>query len=339
MNQRKQELEHNELADAIGDQLEKIKPYVAKIGIAIAILAAASIGFYWWMSTVSAGKAESWAAKIFASQVVDVERDPKALESVWKQHEPPASFWAMLDAGYFEMAEGNDAYIKDNSSARTQLKSAKEKFQQILEDADSKYVQLRLKARYLLAYAHESLGEFDDAKSEYQAVLDADDNDSLSELAQMGLDRVTDPKAVEMFEKYVSWEPSVAPADVPNVQRPDISFPDQLLDSVGAQPGGGGAFDPNKSDNNNGNSNAGGDENSNKENSGNTPPTELNPPVKQEGSGEGNQSDKSQGESGSGQGQESEKKDDSSSGSGEGEKSGESSGGTELNPPKKDENQ
>lgn len=333
MNQRKQELEHNELADAIGEQLEKIKPYIAKIGIAIAILAAATIGIYWWRSSANAGLSESWAAKIFASQVVEMERDPKPLETVWKTHEPPASFWAMLDAGYFELASGNDSYIKDNSSARTQLKSAKKKFEQILKEADSKHADLRLKARYLLAYTHESLGEFKDAKKEYKAVIDSEYNQAFKELAEQGLSRVNDPKTIEMFDKYVNWTPPVAPPA--NLQRPDISFPEDIFGAVGTNPGGDGAFNPGQGQENNGENNNAEGGNADKEKPDSNPPTDLNPPVKKDDTGGEGQ----QGQTENNSGENEEKKDDNAAkGDGQSENSDGSNGGSGSNPPENDDN-
>jgi predicted negative regulator of RcsB-dependent stress response len=322
MNQRKQELEHNELADALGDQIERVKPYVLKIGIALAVIAVITIGVYWFMSSLNRKQVDSWAAKIFATQVVDTDRQAQRLESVWKNHEPPASFWALLDAGYYEMLEGNDSYIQDNAKARSQLKSAKEKFEQILEDADSDLTMLRNKAAYLLAYAHESLGEFADAEKKYREFLDMAEDSPMKELGELGLARVTDPKSKEMFNQYVNWKAKVAPADPVISSRPDISFPESMLEIPGDQTGGGGQFDPNKSGN---------DPNS-------KPPTQLNPPVKKD---DGQNVGGNEGQN-TGGNEDKDKSKDQTSGQGSGDQSGkgDSNGGSTegpgLNPPKSD---
>ena len=48
MNQKKQQLQHNELADWLEVRIEELKPYASHIGIGVlVVVAVVGVGVYW----------------------------------------------------------------------------------------------------------------------------------------------------------------------------------------------------------------------------------------------------------------------------------------------------
>jgi tetratricopeptide (TPR) repeat protein len=92
-----------------------------------------------------------------------------------------------------------------------------------------------VRSTFSLAYAHESLGEFEEARKLYQQLVEQAPDSAFGQAAQRGLHRCTDPSFAIVYDRFKEWEDpfAVAPGETPS-EKPDISFPE--IPETGDQP-------------------------------------------------------------------------------------------------------
>lgn len=138
-----------------------------------------------------------------------------------------ATNWALLVAGDYELNRGLSQCATDREGAMKLIQRAKESFQSIVDSPSAaKTTMQQRRSLYSLAYTNESLGEFDAAKALYQQLLEEAPGSIFETSAKRGLQRVTDPDFVKLYQQFASYEPATeeAPgAAVPDA--PDIDFP------------------------------------------------------------------------------------------------------------------
>lgn len=122
-------------------------------------------------------------------------------------------------AGMTELNAALEKMVRDGDKARTEIKSAMERFKQVV---DYPYANdlLRQQAKYALAFSHEALGEFDAALKYYQE-LAAVESSPLVRLSKDGVLRCQDLGIRAFQEKFATWKPSESgPApDLQNLQN------------------------------------------------------------------------------------------------------------------------
>lgn len=140
--------------------------------------------------------------------------------------------WAMLVAGDYELNRGLSQYASDREGAMKLIKRAKESFQSIVDSPSSaKTTMQQRRSLYSLAYAHESLGEFSEAKTLYQRVLDESPDSIFADSAKNGLERSGNPDYEKLYREFASFKPAmeeapgVAVPDAPVIDFPKIDLP------------------------------------------------------------------------------------------------------------------
>jgi len=122
-------------------------------------------------------------------------------------------------AGMTELNAALEKMVRDGDKARTEVKSAMERFKQVV---DYPYANdlLRQQAKYALAFSHETLGEFDAALKLYQELAGIEGS-PLVRLSKDGVLRCQDENIRSFQEKFVAWKPSDSgPApDLQNLQN------------------------------------------------------------------------------------------------------------------------
>ncbi len=135
--------------------------------------------------------------------------------------------WAMLVAGDYELNRGLSQYASDREGAMKLIKRAKESFQSVVDSPSSaKTTMQERRSLFSLAYAHESLGEFAEAKALYQRVLDESPDSIFASSANDGLERSSNPDFEKLYREFASFKPAMEEA--PGVAVPDapvIDFP------------------------------------------------------------------------------------------------------------------
>ena len=143
-----------------------------------------------------------------------------------------ATNWAMLVAGDYELNRGLSQYASDREGAMRLIKRAKKSFEEVVDSpSTAKTTMQQRRSIFSLAYASESLGEFDEAKSLYQRVLDEAPNSIFTESAKRGLERANDPDFKKLYTEFAEYKPAMEEApgaavpDAPDIEFPAIDLP------------------------------------------------------------------------------------------------------------------
>jgi hypothetical protein len=200
--ERRHELQTNELADWIGVHTEKVKPYMKTI-IGVTVLVIAGLFAIAMMRGQRQGRSQAaWTEYFAAAEMGDLE-GLREIASRYQGTEGAA--WAMQTVGDIEAASAaRDLYVNKNDG-REGLLLAKEAYTEAI--SASQESMLLQRAHMGLAQVYESMGEFDQADTEYQLVADTWPD---SAIAKEALDRMrflTDPSTVEFSQWFANQEP------------------------------------------------------------------------------------------------------------------------------------
>lgn len=232
---RRHELQTNQLADWLGNQIETIKPYSQAI-VGGAILVVLVIGFI----VIQAGEHQKKKMAVWTSYldtVTEIEGPtPEDLtELADKNPDTPVGLLAMHAAGDRYLSEGiNELYV-DRKTAMKMLESAEQAFEKVLKQRDLDPL-LRSRARYGLAMSLESQGRLDEAKGEFTKVAESNPNNAIGRLAQSSVRRLENPEIKEFYDRFKDYKRPTSSsteatqldplADFPDLpDRPDLSFP------------------------------------------------------------------------------------------------------------------
>ncbi len=144
-----------------------------------------------------------------------------------------ATNWAMVVAGDYELNRGLRQFASDREEARRLIERAKETFQGIVDSpSTAKTTMQQRRSLYSLAYANESLGNFDAAKTLYQRVLDDAPDSIFVDSATRGLARASNPEFKKLYDDFASYKPAsedapgVAVPEAPVIDFPEIDLPE-----------------------------------------------------------------------------------------------------------------
>ena len=137
---------------------------------------------------------------------------------------PISSRWALLIAGDMNLREGLSSIGEDREGAIRKLDEAKRLYQQVVESKFIKTPMLQRRALFGLAYAMESLGEFDEAGKYYSQLIEEDSE--LADVAKRGLARTQDGELRAFFEVFTKTPTFEAPLLLPT--RPNSDFLEPL---------------------------------------------------------------------------------------------------------------
>jgi tetratricopeptide (TPR) repeat protein len=223
MNQHTHELEKNELVEWSKKKLEPLFPH-ARTGLILLIGVVALIfGLTYYFQLQSQIRAEKWRQLHSAIYSMNDMQNASGLELV-KEESPdtPTSHAAMLIAGDAYLKLGLQKMINDRAIALKELKKAKESLTSIIESKSKPSELIETRALYALAYACESLGEFDEAKTHYTSLTEKYKDSAFAKQANRGLERLADPRVRQVYDQFKTV--AVAPGTA-LPKRPDISFP------------------------------------------------------------------------------------------------------------------
>ena len=242
--------EEQEEVVTYGDRiLNAVSPYISTIAFALVagFLGFAIIAFL--LRSSADKKAMEWRELNNATNIALRSGDI----SGWKQvadayPDTKAGLWANQMAGDQQLRMGLEQLTYNKESGKGMIEKAKEYFQTVVDAPDtSKTPMLNQSSHFALAYAKESLGEFEEAKTIYEKLLEEAPDSAFASHAQRGLARTGNSDYAEMYSKFDNWQEEEV-GDAPGVKvpsRPSIGFPE-----IGETPpveksptvGGGGNF-------------------------------------------------------------------------------------------------
>jgi hypothetical protein len=229
--ERRHELATNELADWLGDTIERVKPYSTAITgtvLACALLA----GAYVYYTRTSASKIEAGWSQYF--DALD-EGNPEALRGVADEYATtPAGHWSRLSLADSMLAKGVQQLFEDRDAAEESLKEAVAGYTEVIKQAPRESL-LAERATFGLAEAFESLGELSQAREQYNAVLEHWKQGAFTGQAEKRLADLDRDSTQEFYDWFANQHPkpkreSGGPDLKPRFGKDDLDVDNPLFD-------------------------------------------------------------------------------------------------------------
>lgn len=211
-SERRHELQHNVLADWIGQILDKLKPYSMAI-LGLALLVMLGISVYAWQTKFSAAtSAKAWGDFHLAF----TSGEPSDLDDVAEKHPgTDVAHWAAVVAADVYLNQGCQELFSNKASASQELRKAVEHYKRVLQE--SRVSALRERATFGLARAYEALagtrqseGELENAKKNYGEVVKTWPGGAYAAVATQRLEDLQRQDIKKFYDDFAAWEPKPA---------------------------------------------------------------------------------------------------------------------------------
>lgn len=212
--ERRHELQKNQLADALGSEIDYLRPYyktivavliaVAAIGATIAVIA----------NQRSSNNAAAWGS--FYDVVGDGNSDkmPAKFESVAKAYAgTQAALWADLSAADLKLQSGSTKMFSDRNEAEKELAQAKLLFETVLKNAGNEQM-LRRRAHFGLAQTLEAMNNPEEAQTVFEQIAKDNPEDAFGKAATQRLTQIKRLNDSQWFAWFAEYKP-VPPIDDP----------------------------------------------------------------------------------------------------------------------------
>ena len=248
MNKKQQEKEllDNELMTWTEKNFGHLRPHLPLILTCSGLIVVICILWVYYQDLNKKNEAMPWNAFNMAVSQTRMSGDTRMLTAVADEYpENTAGLWALQLAADFELRSGISQFGTDEVSRKEGLdkvRKAREMYQRIVDSPIEKSPMLQRRSQYGLAYASETTGDFDAAKSQYQTLIEDGSESPFLDAAKRGELRTSSPEYLALYDKFRDWKDT--PGDAPGPvlpPRPDIGFPSG---DSGSNPIGGGAFEP-----------------------------------------------------------------------------------------------
>ncbi len=219
MNQKKRELEQNELAGALEEKLDALKPHAFLITVVTLSIIAAVILTAWLVYSKSQIAGSRWQQLFIA----DNTGDARLLEQVASDNESTlAGSLGLLKAADYEARDAFFSSFENRTEMKAKLRTAKENYSKAYNSAATTYPLFKRRALFGLAYTSEALGDIEEAREHYQTLVDTAKDTPIYQQASLGLQRTSNPIYSGLNAAFAEWKPpSFAPI---GTERPDIEF-------------------------------------------------------------------------------------------------------------------
>jgi hypothetical protein len=247
--EKRHELQQNELAGWLGEQIETAKPYASTIAfVALGIAAIVALVIY-LNNAGNPASAGSWSRYLAAFN----DREPTvALEELAeKEPDSPAALWALQSVGDLNLAQGSMQLFTDREEAKKSLEKAEKAYLEVEKKATSP--MLKSAARLGLAKLYEAQNKPGEAKKFYELVVQAEKDSAIGKAAAEGVERMSDPREVELLAWFAAQKPRKpapfpGPGGIPGLpndlpERPDLSLPNLSDPAASSDPPPGSLLD------------------------------------------------------------------------------------------------
>jgi tetratricopeptide (TPR) repeat protein len=239
---RRHELQTNELADWLGERVERLKPHVVTITLGAALVLGLLLGGIWYFGSEDQASAQTWGSYFGAFN----QREPgKALEKLAADKpRAAAALWALQSLGDMNLAQGAALLFSNRAEAQTLLQKAEANYKQIIASPASD-ASLKARAQLGLGKVYESLCKPDEASKYYEQVAESNKDSTIGKVAAVAAARMKDERDTSLLAWFAQQTPK-KPAPLPGFgssgpklpndlpERPDISLPPGLgLDNLG----------------------------------------------------------------------------------------------------------
>ena len=216
--------------------LEASRPYWGQIALGVCVFLLGYVLLNYFLQSSQNSAAEPWQQLDRSFNQFRISQNVDSLKQMENDFpNDKATNFALQIAGDYEMNRGLQQLPTDREGAMKLIKRAKESFQKVYDAPNTtKTVMQQRRSLFTLAYAAESLGEFDEAKTLYSKYTEEAPDSILFKDAQRGLARVTNPKFVALYNEFQDHElfdeeaPGAAVEEAPNIEFPEIDIPKEM---------------------------------------------------------------------------------------------------------------
>ena len=237
MNDRRDELQQNELAHGLGKLNTAIEPYSKPIAVVAAVAIIGLIAYSLFRSETQAKVSQSTLALI---NTVDTG-DSAAIEKIYDANPNSVTGgWASVFAADAMLAAGINDLFLDRETGIDQIESAAKAYERATAISGDNILTSR--AHLGIARAAEAVGDIDRAVKAYEAVIPVAESDAVRQLAEdrikvLGRDETADFYAWFNTQDFGPSDPSLPPglpgasslSTTPDFELPDLDLGDEDL--------------------------------------------------------------------------------------------------------------
>lgn len=210
--ERRHELEDNDLAESTVALVDRIRPHLRTIALALGGAMAALAAWTVVSSQQAATRSQSWDACMTALS----EGNPERLTDVIRRYPgSPAAQWSQLMMADGAIAEGTQLLFADRERARQRLDSAVGIYTGLLAERPLSLIAER--AVFGLAKARESLGQLEEARRGYETIVAEYPESAVRGIAENRIAALSRESTRQWYDWFDGWKPAppAAPADKP----------------------------------------------------------------------------------------------------------------------------
>ena len=163
---RRHELRTNELADWIGKEMVRLRPYGRAIGATLLLILLSIVLIAFYSNRGRQLEERAWVEYFAALDDLTARGNTDRLRDVSEQYaRTPAGLWAHLTLADAQLAEGVENMFRDREAALAQLQAAVKDYEHVRQHA--KDPMLVERATFGLAHAYESMADLERARADY----------------------------------------------------------------------------------------------------------------------------------------------------------------------------
>ena len=222
--ERRHELQTNVLADRLARSAESVRPYGKTILGIVLLLLLAIVVLSFWNSQRRQKTIDGWDQFFTALS----DGNESALQQTATDYKGTSvAGWAKLVNADIALSEATAQLFTDKADAVQKLRDTVDSYQ-TLRDAGNPVIEQR--AAFGLAQAHESLGELDKAREEYESLAKRWPDSPYARIAKQRVTQLNQQSTKEFYDWFAKYTPSTPASRLPGTPGVAPNF-DRGLDN------------------------------------------------------------------------------------------------------------
>jgi hypothetical protein len=206
--ERRHELHTNVLADWLGVQIDRMRPYARmSVAVALGVVVLLGAGLY-FRSQSTARQDQQWLDYYQAMDQMRLENKPEALIALVDSpalQRTPVGYWSACGLGDFYLRDGLNQLFSNRPAALERLKSAKLVYGQVAQQTT--YPMLAQRALLDMGSAHEGLNELPEARKAYEKIISTWPGGSFETAAKQRLKELDRKSTPEFYDWFFAMNP------------------------------------------------------------------------------------------------------------------------------------
>ncbi len=218
-SERRHELQTNALADWLGTEIERVRPYQTTLLGVVLLLALLAVAGAYWKYHSAVQSAEAWQGMLGGN--------PNVLFGLMEQHSgEPVGTMAALVAGDFLFSQGVQQRFTNRAAANESLSKASDCYKRVLAADASPMAKER--ATFGVARVLETMNKLPEAEQAYKAVTEQWPHGEFAAWASRRLADLEKPATKVFYDQFARFDPKPSPVGGDMPGKSSLSKPDAL---------------------------------------------------------------------------------------------------------------